>query len=322
MANVITNTVEQLWRQGRKVKQNPSGWLSGNAVCCADKRGRGGLRITQEDGWVWHCFNCQYKTGWTPGALINPKVKRLFTLLGATDQQMTQLALEALRLKENVPQLKTEKVTIGAFETKELPNDSLSIVEALAQNQDPNLLDVCDYVLKRKLNLEQYFWSPELPRRFIIPFEWRGNLVGWTARSIDNIKSTRYLSNTTPGYVYGLDGQDQDNTVLLVCEGVLDADAIGACAIMGSSISEAQRTLIEREQKKVIWVPDRDPAGIKAAEAALDLGWSVSVPDWGDCKDINDAVILWGRTATLLSIMQNVASSTLEAQLKLKKLSR
>lgn len=322
MTNTIAVSVEQLWRQGRKVKQNASGWLSSNAPCCADKRGRGGLLILADGSFRFHCFNCQYKTGWAPGALINPKVKRLLFLLGATDQQMSQLAMEALRMKENIPLLSTESKILESFPIQELPKDAKPLAEYLTDVDNDNLFDVCDYILKRRLAIGQYFWSPEMPRRFIIPFEWRGSIVGWTARSIDNIKSARYLSSMAPGYVYRLDGQDPDNEYLLVCEGVLDADVIGACAVLGSSVSDAQRQLIEQTNKKIIWIPDRDSAGIKAAERVIELGWNISTPDWTDCKDINDAVILWGRTAVLLSIMQNVSRTQLDAQLKLKQLSR
>ena len=320
MSNAVTDTVMQMWRQGRKVKHSPSGWHSGNAVCCGDKRQRGGLRLTEQDGWVWHCFNCQFKTGWAPGSLIGPKVKRLLTLLGASDQQLAQLSMESLRLKENIPLLTEQSKVIGHFESCELPKDAKPLAEYLTDVDNDNLFDVCDYILKRRLAIGQYFWSPEMPRRFIIPFEWRGNLVGWTARSIDRIKSTRYLSSVSPGYVYGLNEQDPEWTQLLVCEGVLDADCIGGCAIMGSNINETQMELLTRTGKRIIWVPDQDEAGLKLAERVLDLGWDISMPNWENCKDINDAVILWGRTAVLLSIMQNVFSNKLAAQLRIKQL--
>lgn len=323
MSNAVTETVMQLWKQGRKIKSNPSGWYSGNAVCCGDKRQRGGVRITEQDGFVWHCFNCQFKTGWAPGSLIGPKVKRLLSLMGANEQQMAQISMESLRLKENLPSLNDGHKTFSQFSIQELPKNSLGIIEALKLYEDnQDLLAVCDYVLKRKLNIENYYWTPELSRRFVIPFEWQGKTVGWTARSIDNLKKARYLSQMSPGYVYGLNEQDPDWNQLLVCEGVLDADCIGGCAIMGSNVNDQQKELLEKTNKRIIWVPDYDAAGLKLAKRVLEMGWDISFPNWGDCKDINDAVILWGRTAVLLSIMQSVITNKLGAKLRIKQLER
>jgi len=322
MVNAVTDTVFELWQRGRKVKKNPSGWTSGNAVCCADKRGRGGLRTTAEDGWVWHCFNCQFKTGWAPGSLIGPKVKKLLHLLGASDDQVGQLGLEALRLKEDLPMLHTTpKNILPTFAPQELPKDATLVADALAlYATNTDLLDVCDYISSRHLNIENYFWSPDMPRRFIVPFEWLGETVGWTARSIDKIKTTKYLSNMTPGYVYGLSDQNPDQSILLVCEGVLDADSIDAASVLGSGVSQAQREFIDRTHKRIIFVPDRDKAGLILAEHVLEFGWGISLPNWGDCKDINDAVIRYGRTATLVSIMHNATSNKTLAQIQIKQL--
>jgi len=320
MTNAVTDTVLQLWKQSRKTKKSPSGWLSGNAVCCADKRGRGGMHPTKDGGWVWHCFNCQFKTGWVPGTLIGPKVKKLLVLLGASEQQIGQLGLEALRLREDLPTQKSTVSILPTFEPTPLPKDSLPIMEALEQYQDDNLVQVCNYIIDRKLHPEHYYWTPDMKRRFVIPFEWQGETVGWTARTIDRAKQTKYLSDTKPGYVYNLDEQDPDASVMMVCEGVLDADCIGAVALLGSGLSQAQIDFINRTHKRIVFVPDRDRDGLALAERVLDLGWSISLPNWGDCKDINDAVIRYGRTATLVSIMYNATSNKTLAQVQLKHL--
>ena len=49
-------------------------------------------------------------------------------------------------------------------------------------------------------------------------------------------------------------------------------------------------------------VPDRDKAGQKLIDDALEYGWSVSFPEWeADVKDINAAVIRYGKLFTLKS---------------------
>lgn len=323
MSNVVSDTVLQIWSQGRKIRKNPSGWFSGNAVCCNDRRGRGGLRLTKEDGWVWHCFNCQTSAGWAPGSLIGMKAKKILEQMGATDQQLSQISIEALRLKEQIPLLQNKKPTIIlGFETKDLPANSEKIIDLVNKhNSDDNFLQVCEYIISRQLPIEKYYWSndPGMERRFIIPFWWQQKLAGWTARSIDKIKRPKYLSSMSPGYVYGLNEQNETSKIMLVCEGVLDADSIGGCAILGNAINEQQEAYLKRANKKIIFVPDQDETGLDLAESLAEKNWSVSLPNW-NCKDINEAVILYGRTVTLLSIMQQASSNKLEALLKIKQM--
>lgn len=320
MQNVLTQTVVDLWRQGRKTKPSPTGWISGNAVCCADKRGRGGLRSDTNGSWTWHCFNCQFKTGWAPGRFLSDKNKKFLRLLGATDDQVAQLSMTAMRLKEDIPLLQAKSNPITGFPLHDLPEQAIPIAEALAQHPDnQDLLTVCDIIIARDLDIARYYWAEDMPNRWIIPFTWNGVNVGWTARSIGNARP-KYLSHTPNGYVYGLDRQADDWQLLIACEGVLDADAIGGVAVLGNTVSAKQREHIERLNRQVIWVADQDETGLKIAEQVLEWGWAVSIPHWQDCKDINDAVVQYGREATLLSIITTATRSRVSATLRIKQL--
>jgi hypothetical protein len=67
-------------------------------------------------------------------------------------------------------------------------------------------------------------------------------------------------------------------------------------------------------------VPDRDKAGSKLVEQAIDLGWSVAMPQWSqDINDISDAVSKYGRLYTLYSIVNTAEESTLKIRLRAKK---
>jgi hypothetical protein len=57
---------------------------------------------------------------------------------------------------------------------------------------------------------------------------------------------------------------------------------------------------------------------MELVERALELGWAVSMPDWEDCKDVNDAVIKYGRLATLLTIMQSRETSRIKIEMRRK----
>lgn len=318
MTNAVTQTVHDLWTQGRKTKSSGSGWISGNAVCCSDKRGRGGLR-PDVDGWVWHCFNCQFKTGWVKGKLLSDKNKRLLKLLGANDDQISQLTMTALRLKEDIPLLQPKALT-QSFPPHDLPDNAIPLIDALSLYPDNvNLLEICDTILQRNLEVERYLWADDMPNRWIIPYTWKGINVGWTARSIGNARP-KYLSHTPSGYVYGMDHQHEDWKLMIVCEGVLDADSIGGVAILGNNISPQQREHIESAGKDIIWVADQDETGLKLTENILEWGWAVSIPHWPNCKDINDAVVQYGRAATLLSIITSATRSRVTTTLRIKQL--
>ena len=62
-------------------KKTPSGWLSFNAPCCihngenADRRKRGGIMNSPDGTLSFHCFNCGFKTSYTPGRKISLKTK-------------------------------------------------------------------------------------------------------------------------------------------------------------------------------------------------------------------------------------------------------
>jgi hypothetical protein len=65
--------------------------------------------------------------------------------------------------------------------------------------------------------------------------------------------------------------------------------------------------------------PDKDEAGIELVEQAVVLGWEVSFPDWHtDCKDAADAVLRYGRLATINSIIKNATSNKIKIQVKSK----
>jgi DNA primase len=176
----------------------------------------------------------------------------------------------------------------------------------------------------RNLNLDDtnYYWSPSLGYRdrFIIPFYYEKRIVGWTARSILPNKNPKYLTEVQPGFVYGLDEQSYNKVFAIVCEGQLDAIHIDGCALGGSEISEQQVMLLKQLNKDIIIVPDRDNAGSKLVEQAINLGFSVSMPDWDeDINDIGDAVGKYGRLYTLYSIVNVAEESPLKIRLKAKK---
>jgi hypothetical protein len=154
----------------------------------------------------------------------------------------------------------------------------------------------------------------------IIPFTYNNVMVGWTARMLDK-KQPKFISHTQPGYVFGTDLQHEDWQHVIVTEGIFDALSIGGLAVMHSTISDLQARLIRSLGKEITVVPDQDTAGIELIDRALELGWAVSIPDWPEhCKDVNDAVIRFGKLGALLTIMQSRETSKIKIELRKKAL--
>jgi hypothetical protein len=303
-----------------KRKQTPSGWISFNAVCCDDKRQRGGLIFNAGDAVSYHCFNCGFKASWQPGRLISQKMNKFMRDLGMGDDTIGQLRLEALKLNEDSNA--EVRSIVPTFDHRELPPDTKPINDWLDDIPE-KLIPVLEYIAQRKLYLDYYnfHWTPKVgfSNRLIIPFYKDGVCVGYTARAVNDAKP-KYLSEQQPGYVFNLDAQNNNRQFVIVCEGPFDAISIDGCALLGAEIKDSQNWLLKQLNKEIVLVPDKDKAGLLTLEQALDYGWSVSMPDWpDDVKDVNDAIVKLGRLATLYKIAQAKEANPLKIQLKAKK---
>lgn len=305
-----------------KKKQTPSGWTKFNAVCChhngttADTRQRAGV-IRSSDNISYHCFNCGYKASYQIGRHLTRKMRELLSWLGASDDVISKLALEALRTQGQIEEI--ERISLPVIEDKPLPRDTIPLLKLVDTN--PGLaIEILEEVIARRLNPEHQdlYWSPEYPDRFVIPFKYQGRLVGYTARKIGEGRP-KYISDQNPGYVFNLDNQNADRKHVIVVEGPIDALSIDGVAILGANIMDKQAMLINRLNKRVILLPDRDENGLQTVEQAIKLGWNVSMPDWEeDVKDANDAVRAYGRIYTLKSIVESAERTEVKIRLRAK----
>ena len=310
-----------------KRKTTPSGWTSFNAPCChhnghtADKRNRGGLISNPDGGVSYHCFNCGFKASWQPGRNFSHKLRKLLQWLGAPDDIINKVAFEVMRENEGVD-VQEHIAKLPTFNTVPLPDDAVKIADL--KEFDQYSLSILEYMSSRNLNLDDtdYYWSPSLGYRdrLIIPFYYEKRIVGWTGRSVNDEKKPKYLTEVQPGFVYGLDEQGPNKIFCIVVEGQLDAIHIDGCALGGSEIADQQAMLLNRLQKQIIVVPDRDKAGSKLVEESIDKGWCVSMPEWSqDINDVGEAVSKYGRLYTLYSIVNASNESPLKIRLRAKK---
>ena len=312
-----------------KRKTTPSGWIGFNAVCCDDKRQRGGFIVNGGDAVSYHCFNCGFKCSWQPGRHISQKMNKFMRDLNIPDDIISQLRLEALKLDDN----NTAEIRsiIPKFDVRALPIDAKSFSEwqtflKLTDDdyQVPQAFyNVVEYLAARKIDPLAYpFYHTNkvgFNNRIIIPFLYKGEIVGWTARAINDAQP-KYLSEQQPGFVFNIDNQQDGREFVIVSEGPFDALSINGCALLGAEIKDSQNWLLKQLGKELVLVPDKDHEGPKTVDRAIELGWSVSMPDWPQgVKDINDAVIKLGRLAALWLIVNSKESNSLKIQLRAKK---
>jgi len=324
--SIITDTLVNFLPTKRKV--TPSGWISFNAVCCDDQRQRGGFIVNQGDAVSYHCFNCGFKSSWQPGRSISQKMRQFMRKLNMPDDIISQLSLEALKLSET-DNLSVRDV-VPKFDTRALPLDAISFEELTTFLKLPDgdyavptkFAESVAYLVERKIDPFDYpfYWTNKVGfnSRIIIPFLYKGEIVGWTARAINDTKP-KYLSEQQPGYVFNLDNQTSDRKFVIVSEGPFDAISIDGCALLGAEIKDSQNWLLKQLNREIILVPDRDHEGPRTVEQAIEFGWSVSMPDWpAGIKDINDAVVKLGKLAVLYLIAKSKESNELKIRLRAK----
>ena len=336
MLTAVQDAVNLLLPAKRKTNST-SGWISFNAPCCGDRRGRGGIIANGNGSVSYHCFNCNFKANYTPGRHLNYKFRKLLGYLGADDNVIKRLVIEAVRVKDLVAPEELEKAVKEEvhFTPRALPDSVVSFSEwrtfLRLQNEDdpihPQFQAAAQYVLDRKIDVDRYeFYTTDseaynLHRRIIIPFYWKGELIGYTARGLDDNVKPKYHSQYATDFVFNVDLQTAEKKFVIVTEGPFDAMAVDGVAILGNECSENQADIIDSLGREVIVVPDCDPSGVNLVNNAIEYGWGVSFPVWYDtCKDINDAVRRYGKLFVLKTILDARETSRLKIELKKKKL--
>lgn len=312
-----------------KRKLTTGGWTSFNAPCCQhrgeghDTKLRGGVRV-ESDGFVYHCFNCHFAAGWTPGKLLSKNTRNLFSWLGMNEGDIGKLNLAALKIKDDQPVLK-KTLNLVMLE-KPLPEECFPIDTWITNGvQEPDLLAVISYLVdERRMSWDWYNWhwsaAPGFRDRVIIPFYHEGKIVGYTGRKIKP-GNPKYLTDSQSGYVFNIDAQNYDRMFVIVAEGQFDAIAVDGVGIMTNEPNDAQIMRLNNLGREVIVVPDRDKPGAKMLAAAIKNGWSASLPPWGDdIKDIADAVKKYGRLYVLSTILHYKVHGEIKINLLKKKL--
>jgi hypothetical protein len=312
-----------------KKKTTSAGWHSFNGVCCShlghkpDRRSRGGIKFDGQTNWSYHCFNCGYTCAFHLGRSITQKTKNLLIWCGVDQEQVQRWSLESLSHKDllDFTQRKRHKSKIQ-FEEHILPDGEV------LSTSNPVHHRYINYLASRNMYISDYPFmvTPNAPGRYkdriIIPYTYRDKIVGHTSRFLDN-ETPKYINEQQPGYVFGYDFQKPNWQVCILVEGIFDALSINGCALTHNTINDDQALLLAQLNRKIIVVPDRDKTGLDICDRALELGYHVSLPNWEhDIKDVNDAVVRYGKLPTLMSIVQVATMSKIKLSMQRTKIEK
>jgi len=303
------------------------GWLSGNCPVCVhngearnDVKRRGGFQFG-EDEWVYHCFNCHFATGWKVGQKITDKNRLLLKGFGVEEAEIQRMSLELLREEETTrflnPMQEETPAFVPEWPTVDLPAGSTLLLHQDSDTIHPNFVKGIEMLQQRQL-LHWTDWAYtssdfKFKKRTILPFRYKGNIVGHTARYIGtppNDLTPKYLRSTPPNFVFNLDRQSRSRKLAIVTEGDFDAIVLDGMALGSNSVSEGQASLINELKKKTILLPDADKPGSELIEPAIKNDWSVSFPEWMDThKDAASAAEEYGRSFVLKSVIDAAISN-------------
>ncbi len=344
MLTSIATTLLTAWSTGRPTRTSPKGWVSGNAVCCThngesvDKRGRGGVIISPDGTATYSCFNCGFKTKYVPGYQLGYRFRRLLEWLGVDSLEVYRLSIEALREQERqellglvVPDEEKEELKVE-FKKFPLPPEAKAFTEMITEHDaygtplPSKFYDCLGYIADRRINVHSYdfYWSPDrqyqMNTRVIIPLKWQNEVIGYTARALNDTLKPKYYAQHDSGYIFNMDAQRPEWKFVIVTEGPFDALSIDGVAVMRSDVSQQQIDIIESLNREIIVVPDWNKSGQNMIDVAVKNGWSVSFPVWSEtCVDINAAVVKYGKLFVLKTILDSVEHSELRIYLKRKK---
>lgn len=305
-----------------KKKLTSSGWTSHNAVCCshrghkADRRMRGGVKFDGPNNWSVHCFNCGFACKFTLGQSISGNTRKLLEWCGVDADQIQRWNIESLQNKDLLDFTVKQRKTRIKFKEVAMPEGQL------LDPENPGHAKYIDYLTSRKLSYDEYPFlvTPDAKHRqknrIIVPYTYKNKIVGSTSRYLDG-NLPKYINDHQPGYVFGIDLQRPEWQVCILVEGIFDALSLNCCAYMHDTINKDQLLVLSQLNKQIIVVPDQDQTGLQVCDLALELGFSVALPNWGPgVKDVNDAVVKYGKLATLLSILQSATMSKIKIQLR------
>lgn len=326
------NSFEDLVRDYVIFTGPPSnGWHPCYCEHCGDgsrtKGPRGGWLFT-EDATFYNCFN-QGCEGSFSLERQYPLSKDMAGILESFGVPMKEYKLFQLQHKPQAGDTAKPEIRRTPILTLDMPSHFYPLAEA--DDDDIIAEKARDYLASRKVDWRKYpFYlstgkakksdderekviAKQLRNRLIIPAFKGEHLIYWQARDLDGDSKRKYISADTPrsNVIYCMDRlYENAKAPLFVTEGFFDAYFLNGVAVMENKLTSQQIEILKRTPRKVVVVPDRKGDSKKLAQDAIDAGFGVSIPNWGGEKDVNSAVLRYGRLYVVKAVMDNIKFGT------------
>jgi hypothetical protein len=290
-------------------------------VCkvCNDhgKKGpRGGFRFGTDDNTLeYNCFNCKHHSSYNP---VNYSI-----IDEATEETLKAFNIpKELLLPYQFQYFGNKRTVVNRQETFSHEPDPIQQPDnwSVLDIDNPQHTEAILYLYNRGIDINTYnFFLSNNKRwvdRIIIPiYNNKNELIFYQGRlyknsSISTTKNRKYLSSASDrsNIIFGYDINSHDTGPLYITEGWFDAYSINGCCIFENKPTRQQIELLNRCNRQKVYIPDRLGDGEVGANIALELGWYVSTPDIGNCKDMNEAVTKYGLMYVLSTLNENTAS--------------
>lgn len=326
-------TFEDLIRDHVQFTGGPAnGWHPCYCEHCGDgsrtKGPRGGW-FFQHDTAFYKCFN----QGCFGSYVLDrdyPLSNDMSDIMESFGVPMKEYKLLQLKLKQTAPNTSNKtNVHRTPIVTMEVPSHFYKLSEA---DEDDVIAEKArDYLLSRKIDPDSYpFYlstgkakksegvreqelAKGLKNRVIIPAFKGESLIYYQARDLDDTAKKKYLNPDGPrsNIVFGMDRMYEDvKSPLFVTEGWFDSHLVNGVCVMENNLTSQQVELLNRSPRRKVVIPDRKGDSKKLAQDAINAGWGVAIPNWGDCKDVNDAVLKYGRLYVAKAIIDSIKFGT------------
>lgn len=313
--------------------KSSQGWNTLYCEVCGDgarlKGPRGGW-IFVDDIAIYHCFNCNIGGSFDPDREYpySKDMRKIFESfhipLEETDALTQKNFLtgktnnKPVKKLIDIPQL---EIPDYFYKLEDADENNVMLHKAVRLLESKNI-DFTSYPFYlssgvSKENLAENAIARSLMNRLIIPAFRNDKMIYYTARSFDSNAKMKYLNPHVPrsSVIYGMDRLFIDvDKPLFITEGFFDSHHVNGVAVLENKMTNNQIELLNKSPRLKIVIPDKknnkkkNDEGKKLANQALELGWSISLPEYGSCEDISSAITKYGRMFVLNSISKNVMS--------------
>lgn len=320
MGLMHTSLVDIIQSYVRLHRPNPRGWRACVHSCDHGRKGPRAAFLLNADGSVaFHCYNCTKVASYDPALhrSIPDKMLEILHDFGIPDEELKKFYIAALGSTLTLNP-KVQRPLAPSIEPASIamPDAFVPLMEAdgIMAELGREYLEV-----ERGITPEAYpfYVMPDRSKalkdwygRLIIPVYKDGRLIYYHGRDMLDSRPKKYLSCSTDAtkVMYGFDHvYDRTTTPIFVVEGWFDAYHIDGVATFSNKLTLPQFTWLQRSPRQKIIIPDQYGNGQSLISSGLlyKPNWAVATPSWS-CKDINTAILKYGKLFVINEIMANV----------------